>query len=552
MVVIEPQTQAGSPWWRGAVVYQVYVRSFADGSGDGIGDIAGVRARLPYIRDLGVDAIWFNPWYVSPQADGGYDVADYRDIDPAFGTLAEAEALTEEAHTLGLRVIVDIVPNHCSDRHPWFQAALAASPGSAERDRFLFRPGRGASGDEPPNNWSSNFGGSAWTRVTEQDGTPGEWYLHLFAPEQPDFNWANAEVRAEFESVLRFWLDRGADGFRIDVANALVKAPGLPDLAPTAAARAGDDRPYEDQDGVHEIWREWRRVTDSYPGDRVLVGEVWVRDRERYARYLRSDELHAAFTFDLVRSPWGGVPMRKVIDTSRETHRLVGAPASWVLSNHDVPRHVTRYGRADTSFDFGHAQLGVPTDRELGTRRARAAALLTLALPGGAYVYQGDELGLWEVEDLPDEVRQDPMWRRSAHTDGVRDGCRVPMPWSGDEPPFGFSAPGAASPWLPQPAEWKGLTAEAQVGAESSMLSLYRDVLRLRRATPGLGDGPMAWSPSDPNVLAFTRGDGFACVVNMSDHSVPLPPHDEILLASGPLDVDGLPTDTAAWLRLDR
>jgi alpha-glucosidase len=540
-----PDKNAGA-WWRSAAIYQVYVRSFADGDGDGIGDIAGIRAHLAHVRDLGADAIWLNPWYVSPQADAGYDVADYRDIDPVFGTLADAEALLTDAHEQGIRVIVDIVPNHCSDQHPWFRAALAAKPGSPERQRFVFRPGRGVDGSEPPNNWPSNFAGSSWTRVTEADGSPGEWYLHQFAPEQPDFNWSNPEVHAEFEAVLRFWLDRGVDGFRIDVAHGLVKADGLPDAGP-------DDRrgwmPFEDQDGVHDIWREWRRITDSYPGERVLVGEVWVPDPERFSRYLRRDELHSAFNFDFLRSPWGATPMRAVINETLATHALVGAPATWVLSNHDVPRHVTRYGRIDTSFEFGHSQLGVPTDRELGTRRARAAALLTLALPGGVYVYQGDELGLWEVEDIPDELRQDPMWERSGHLDGVRDGCRVPMPWSGDEEPFGFGPDGSARPWLPQPADWKGFTVAAEVGREASMLSLYRDALRRRRTTRGLGDGPLEWLPSHPDVLAFKRGDGFACMVNISDGPVALPPHDEVMLASNPLDAGQLPVDTAVWLR---
>jgi alpha-glucosidase len=540
-----PDTNADA-WWRSAAIYQVYVRSFADGDGDGIGDIAGIRARLGYVRDLGADAIWLNPWYVSPQADAGYDVADYRDIDPVFGTLGDAEALITEAHALGIRVIVDIVPNHCSDQHPWFRAAVAAGPGSAERARFVFRPGRGDDGSEPPNNWPSNFAGSSWTRVTDPDGSPGEWYLHQFAPEQPDFNWANPQVHTEFEAVLRFWLDRGVDGFRIDVAHGLVKADGLPDAGPHD--RRGR-MPFEDQDGVHDIWREWRRITDSYPDERVLVGEVWVPEAERFSRYLRPDELHSAFNFDFLRSPWGAAAMRAVIDETLATHALVGAPATWVLSNHDVPRHVTRYGRVDTSFEFGHSQLGVATDRDLGTRRARAAALLTLALPGGVYVYQGDELGLWEVEDIPDELRQDPMWERSGHLDGVRDGCRVPLPWSGDEPPFGFSPDGSAQPWLPQPTDWKGFTVAAQVGREESMLSLYRDALRQRRTTSGLGDGPMSWLPSNPDVLAFRRGDEFACVVNMSDGPVALPAHEEIVLASGPLDTGLLPVDTAVWLR---
>ena len=539
-------------WWRSAAIYQVYVRSFADGNGDGIGDLAGIRGRLGHLRDLGVDAVWFNPWYASPQADGGYDVADYRAIEPLFGTTVEAEALILEAHALGIRVILDIVPNHCSDQHAWFQSALAAGPGSPERARFLFRPGRGADGSEPPNNWKSNFAGSAWTRITEADGSPGEWYMHQFAPEQPDFNWANPEVRAEFESILRYWLDRGVDGFRIDVAHGLVKADGLPDVEPHVQLGW---MPYEDQPGVHDVWREWRRLTNSYPGERILVGEVWVPEPERFARYLRPDELHSAFNFDFLRSSWGAEPMRAVIDATRATHALVGAPTTWVLSNHDVPRHVTRYGRADTSFEFGHHQHGVPADLDLGTRRARAAALLTFALPGGVYVYQGDELGLWEVDDLPDELRQDPMWERSNHVDGVRDGCRVPMPWSDVEPPFGFSpAGGTGQPWLPQPKQWKDYTVSVQHGDDRSMLELYRTALRIRREEASLGDGTMTWIPSDPDVLAFIRGPGadgsrLTCVVNMSGGTVELPEHDGVILASGPLDDGLLRPDTAVWLR---
>src|SRR4051794_35616781 len=326
------------PWWRSAAIYQVYIRSFADGSGDGVGDIAGLRARLAHLRDLGIDALWINPWYVSPMADAGYDVADYCAIDPLFGTLAEAEALIGEAHALGLRVIVDIVPNHCSDRHPWFQAALAAGPGSPERARFWFRPGRGPDGAEPPNDWPSHFGGPAWQRVAD-----GEWYLHLFAPEQPDFNWTHPAVHAEFERVPRFWLDRGVDGFRIDVANALAKQEGLPDEGPQPDRAS---RPFEDQPEVHAIWREWRRIVEEYAGERMLVGEVWSPSAERLAQYLRPDELHTAFNFDCVRAAWAADELRAMIDGTLAAHALVGAPPTWVLSNHDVTRHVTRYGRA--------------------------------------------------------------------------------------------------------------------------------------------------------------------------------------------------------------
>jgi alpha-glucosidase len=512
-------------WWRGAAIYQVYLRSFADGNGDGFGDLAGLRSRLAYLADLGINAIWLNPWYPSPMSDGGYDVADYRNIEPVFGTLAEAEKLIQEAHDLGIRIIIDVVPNHCSDHHAWFREALDAGPGSAARERFWFRPGRDGG---PPNDWQSIFGGPAWTQVAD-----GEWYLHLFAPEQPDFNWNSPAVRDEFLDVLRFWFDRGVDGIRIDSAAVLIKDP---DAEPD-----GND-PYTDRDGVHQIYRAWRQVADDYAG-RVLIGEVWLPDQARFARYLRPDELHTAFNFDFLACPWEASALRRVIDTTLATHEPLGAPPTWVLSNHDVTRPVTRYGRADTSFDHGDRKHGAPSDLGLGIRRARAAALLAMALPGGVYVYQGEELGLPEIEDLPDGLRQDPIWARSGNTDWGRDGCRVPLPWSGEAPPFGYSS---GRPWLPQPPNWRELTVERQETDESSMLSLYRTALRIRREK--LGDGTVTWLPLGEQVLAFTRESGLACVVNLGPEPMPLPAHETVLLASGSLDGDVLPADTAAWL----
>ncbi|MFB9908391.1 glycoside hydrolase family 13 protein [Allokutzneria oryzae] len=533
----DTSTQTTAAWWRGAAIYQVYVRSFADGNGDGVGDLAGVRDRLPYLAELGIDAIWFNPWYPSPMADGGYDVSDYRDIEPAFGTLADAEALIAEAHALGIRIIIDIVPNHCSDAHPWFVEALRSEPGSSARQRFWFSDGRGEHGELPPNDWQSRFGGPAWTRVPD-----GQWYLHLYASEQPDLNWTRPEVHAEFEDILRFWFDRGVDGFRIDVADGLVKHPDLPDVG-----EATDRLPYSDMDGVHEIYRAWRRIADSYPDKRVFVGEMWLPDPERFARYLRPDELHSGFNFDFLSCPWDAARLRAVIQSTMDAHAPVGAPATWVLSNHDVTRHVTRYGRAgDTGFDFADRRHGTVVDRELGTRRARAAALLTLALPGGVYVYQGEELGLWEVEDVPDELRQDPVWARTNGADPGRDGCRIPLPWSGTESPFGF---GAAAPWLPQPAEWADYTAQAQDNRPGSMLQLYREALGVRRAEPALGDGPMEWVADLPEVIAFRRPPGFTCVVNLGAAPVSLPEHESVLLSSGPIEGGELPPDTAVWLR---
>ena len=539
----EAKTTTTTRWWRGAAIYQVYVRSFADGNGDGVGDLSGLLRKLPYIAELGIDAIWLNPWYPSPMADGGYDVADYRAIEPLFGSLVEAEKLIDEAHALRIKIIIDIVPNHCSDQHPWFQQALAEGPGGPSRELFWFQPGKGEDGSEPPNDWQSRFGGPAWTRTTNPDGTAGDWYLHLYSPEQPDFNWTNQQVHDEFDDILRFWLDRGVDGFRIDVADGLVKEDGLPDLN----GETPEPLPFSDQDGVHEIYRHWRRIADEYPGERVFVGEMWLPDPERFARYLRADELHSAFNFDFLGCPWEASALRGVIDDTLAAHAPVGAPPTWVLSNHDVTRHVTRYGRADTSFDFGDRQHLAPTDFALGTRRARAAAMLTTSLPGGVYVYQGEELGLWEVEDLPDDLREDPVWVRSGHTDRGRDGCRIPIPWGGSEPPFKF---GDASAWLPQPAEWSDFTAEVEAADPDSMLSFYRTALRLRHSEEALGDGDLTWLDLGPGVLAFTRSPGFACVVNLSTASIPLPAHDSVLLTSNPL-VDGeLPSDTAAWLRL--
>ncbi|HEY2505831.1 MAG TPA: glycoside hydrolase family 13 protein [Streptosporangiaceae bacterium] len=530
------------------------MRSFADASGDGVGDLAGVRAHLRYLAGLGVDAIWFNPWYPSPMADAGYDIADYRDIDPVFGTLADADALIAEAHALGIRIIIDIVPNHASDQHPWFQAALAAAPGSAERARFWFRPGRGEAGELPPNGWQSIFGGPAWTRIAEPDGTPGEWYLHLFAPEQPDFNWANLDVRAEFEDVLRFWFDRGADGVRIDSAALLTKDPLLPEMEPDQPP--GASHPFSDRDDVHDVYRGWRAVADSY-GDRVLIGEIWIPDAVRLARYVSTGELHTVFNFPYLSCPWDAASLREVIDSTLALHAPVGAPATWVLSNHDVDRIVTRYGRPDTAFSLQRRPYfhSLPVDLELGARRARAAALLTMALPGSVYVYQGEELGLWEVQDIPDECRQDPIWYRTGGSDPGRDGCRVPLPWTGTEPPFGFSpASAAAEPWLPQPKEWRELTVEAEDGSSDSMLGLYRAALAIRRAQPALGDGSMAWLPAPAGVLAFDRpaaaasGLGVRCVVNLSAGAVRLPGRAAVLLASSPLNDDMLPPDTAVWL----
>jgi len=542
------------------VIYQVYPRSFADGSGDGIGDLPGITARLDHLVSLGVDAIWLSPFYRSPQADAGYDVADYRDVDPLFGTLADFDALLERAHGLGLRVIVDLVPNHTSDEHAWFQAALAAGPGSPERARYLFRPGKGAAGAEPPNNWLSIFGGPAWTRLPD-----GEWYLHMFDTRQPDLDWENPQVHAEFEDVLRFWLDKGVDGFRVDVAHGLVKAAGLPDwdgdvsmidgAAPEGGSRARDSGPMFDQEGVHEIYREWHRVLAAYDGDRALVAEAWVEPIERLARYVRADEMHQAFNFAFLTTTWDAPSLRRVVTASLEASDAVGAPTTWVLSNHDTVRHTSRLGLAQANArpnGIGHDDE--QPDEALGLRRARAASLIMLALPGSAYLYQGEELGLPEHTALDDDLRQDPAWWRSGHNERGRDGCRVPLPWAKDEPGFGFSATGRT--WLPQPGSWAAYALDAQQGVAGSTYETYRTALALR-ADLGLGTGSLAWTQElaeidAESVLAFVNS-GVLVLANLGSEPVPVPDGARVLHTSGVLDVARgvtlVPCDTTVWLR---
>lgn len=549
------------PWWRDAVTYQIYIRSFADSNGDGKGDVEGIRTRLPYLKKLGVDAIWITPWYPSPQKDHGYDVSNYLDIEPDYGTLADAERMIEETHKNGMKILLDIVPNHSSDMHEWFQAAINATPGSAERDRYIFRDGKGSSGELPPNNWQSAFGGQAWQRVIESDGKPGQWYLHLFAVEQPDFNWENADVRAHFEDILKFWLDRGVDGFRIDVAHGMVKAPGLPDIVapdPRSGILAPENRPFWDQDGVHEIYREWRKILDSYPGERMAVAEAWVSPASRIARYLRPDELANSFNFDFLSSPWEPEYLKTMINRSMEALAEVGAPATWVFNNHDVVRSVDRFDlgltsrRAKTTLE----SQGDPEKLDLvrGTARARAGALLMLALPGGAYVYQGEELALPEVRDIPEDRLTDPRWAMSGYLDRGRDGCRVPIPWRKDPAgAFGFSSNEVLTPmqaWLPQSPWWGSYAVDVQENDPNSTLNMYRNALKLRRDEIGLGDGPMTWIEAGDSVLAFSRPGDFACYVNFGA-PIPLPSNAHVLLASRPLDGLEIPTDTAVWLRLN-
>jgi alpha-glucosidase len=514
-------------WWRSAVLYEIYVRSFGDSDGDGVGDLPGIRARLPYLRGLGVDGIWLTPFFPSPGADHGYDVADYVDVDPQFGTLADLDALVADAHELGLRVTIDVVPNHTSNEHEWFRNALA-DPSHPDRARYVFRPGRDGG---PPNNWESAFGGPAWTL----DEASGEHYLHLFAPEQPDLDWHNPQVQADFEDILRFWLDRRVDGFRIDVAHALFKDRHLLDepegvsIARPGATEGFDRERAIDQPEVHPLYRRWRELVDSYADGRILVGEVVLRDQARVARYVRPDELHLAFNFRLLWEPWEAGALRAAIDGTLAALEPVGATATWVLENHDVTRLPTRYGSLE---------------------RARAAALLLLALPGTIFLYEGQELGLEEVE-LPDELRQDPIFFRSGGERKGRDGCRIPVPWEDGPPGFGFTD---GTPWLPIPETWVDRSVAVQAEDGRSTLALFRAALAARRASPALREGGFDWRESPPGSLVLAReadGETVHCAVNVGAGAIELP-EGELLLASRPRLGDSLPRDTAAWLRLRR
>jgi alpha-glucosidase len=525
------------PWWSEAVLYQVYLRSFADSDASGEGDLAGLRSRLPYLSGLGVDAIWVNPFYPSPMRDGGYDIADYCDVDPRFGTLADFDTLVSAAAAVGIRVIVDIVPNHCSSHHPWFRQALAAGPGSRARERFIFR--------DTPNNWQSIFGGPAWTKTPD-----GQWYLHLFDASQPDFNWRHPDVAAMFERVLRFWLDRGVAGLRIDMANTLFKDAALPDLDTGSAVV-----PYYDQPEVLDLYRSWRKILDSYPADafpgpRGAIAEIWFHDPQTARPYLTKDGLPQVFNFRLMLVPWAASDLRAVIDEARGLVAESGGSMPWVLGNHDITRVVSRLGMDQALIPQPTDALRrgeVEVDVALGTRRARAAALLLLALPGAACLYQGDELGLPEYLGIPVGQREDPTFHRTSGAAIGRDGCRVPLPWSGDVPPYGF-ADRPVRTWLPQPPNWAPLTVAAELSDPDSMLSLYRSALRLRHEHPALGDGEMTWLERGTDELAFTREPGFGFVANLGDGPVSLPSGSRVILASGPLNDALLPRDTAVWL----
>ncbi len=583
--VLHPATSGASEWWRNAVIYQIYPRSFADGNGDGVGDIRGIINRLDHLVDLGVDALWLSPFYKSPQADAGYDVADYRQIDPLFGDLDDFQEMADKAHARGLKVIVDLVPNHTSDDHAWFQEAIKAGPGSAARDRYMFRDGKGENGELPPNNWQSIFGGPAWTRVDQrwnasEDGVDDkQWYLHMFDTRQPDLNWDNDEVKEDFKSILRFWLDRGVDGFRIDVAHGMVKAPGLPDWDGVTGMvdgtknegasqvqtdgtpdedgsnGGGNSGPMFDQDGVHDIYRSWHEVLETYEGDRCLVAEAWVEPLSRLALYVRQDEMQQAFNFSYLTTKWDAAALRTVINASIRENDVVGAPTTWVLSNHDVVRHVTRMGLPSVIEGKEMNPNGVRAtepqpDVELGLKRGKAATLQMLGLPGSAYLYNGEEFGTPDHTEMPDEFRQDPAFERKGRTEAGRDGCRVPLAWEADKPAYGFSETGLT--WLPQPDTYKAVAADVQKATEGSTFKLYQQALRLRKEH-NLGLGSHAWLADfvdAPEVLAYQNNDVIV-LTNFGDTPVQLPEGSQVLVSSAPVVGNVVERDVCVWIQAE-
>ena len=542
-------------WWQEAVIYQIYPRSFADGNGDGIGDLVGTTARLESLASLGIDAIWFSPFFKSPQKDAGYDVADYKTIDPIFGTNEEFDTLLAKAKTLGLRIIVDIVPNHSSDQHELFQAALKAAPGSAEREMYVFRDGKGENGELPPNNWESVFGGNAWTRITEPDGTPGQWYLHIFDSSQPDFNWENQKVRQFFLDVLAFWLDKGVDGFRIDVAHGLVKEVGLPDVKVAATHVTGEkdretEHPFWGQDGVHEIIRGWRELLNTYE-DRAMCAEAWVLPLSRMAKWVRPDEYHQTFNFGYLETPWEREPLEKVVRESLEEFGKVGAPSTWVLSNHDTIRHTSKYGVPNIPMHgTGIGPESEQPDEALGLRKARAASAFMLGLPGGAYIYQGEELGLPEHTMLEGKYRQDPTWFRTNGERVGRDGCRVPLPWEANGgASFGFNQTGKS--WLPAPESFKRYARDAQEGVPGSTLELYKQLIKERKAF-ALGSGEFRFAPeySSKSTLAYIN-NGILVISNFGPDSVNVPAGELLVTTQHDLTIEGvLEHDQTAWIKL--
>jgi oligo-1,6-glucosidase/alpha-glucosidase len=520
-------------WWERGVVYQIYPRSFADSNGDGVGDLAGIEARIDYLTELGVDAIWLSPIFPSPMADFGYDVADYCDVEALFGTLADFDRLIAKAHAAGLKLLLDFVPNHSSDQHPWFVESRA-SRNSAKRDWYIWRDA--LRDGSPPNNWISDFGGSAW----QWDVATGQYYLHAFLKEQPDLNWRNPALRAAMTDVLRFWFDRGVYGFRMDVLWHIVKAQGLPDNPVNPAWREGRnerDRVIQlhstDQPEAHAIAADFRRLADRYGADtgrdRVLIGEIFLPN-DRLARWFgtpEQPEVHLPFNFALMENRWRADVLRRIIADYEASIPAHGWP-NWVIGSHDAPRIAGRLGEA----------------------QARVAAMLLLTLRGTPTLYQGDELGIGRVEIPPDRV-QDPRELRQPGIRLGRDPARTPMAWDGSAH-AGFST---AEPWLPLHADWRTRNVAAQAGDPASMLELHRALLRLRRESEALSIGNLTLVDADEDVLAFERrhaDERLLVVLNLGSQPRGLPAKGTVLLSTlGDHPTDTLRPDEGAILRLD-
>ncbi|MFM7030760.1 MAG: glycoside hydrolase family 13 protein [Micrococcales bacterium] len=539
-------------WWRQAVIYQIYPRSFADANGDGIGDLRGIISRVPYLKQLGIDAVWLSPFYPSALADGGYDVDDYRDIDPRIGTLAEFDEMVDALHANGIRLIADIVPNHSGSGHKWFQEALKAKPGSPERDRYIFRDGKGENGDIRPSELASHFGPTAWTRITEPDGTPGQWYMHLFASEQPDWNWDNEEVRADFRKTIKFWCDRGVDGFRVDVAHALVKdlanghLPERQSFDVSVMKNDGTDDLF-DRDEVHAIYASWREIFNQYDPPRMAVAEAWV-PANRLPAYASEKGLGQSFAFDMLSAGWDATKVRALAENALKRAHDNGSSNTWVLSNHDIIRHATRFG-TEGAFDAGKwfkaNRFNPEVNVEQGLKRANAMTALLLALPGSTYLYQGEELGLQEVMDIPDELMQDPQFFRNPELGLSRDGCRVPLPWVANHEWFGFGEGGAH---LPQPAWFKDYAVDVEDADPNSTLNLYRKALKLRRGLETTEELTWVKHWFNKSVLHFKRPNGWHCVTNFGTSAVKLP-KGEVLFSTLPLVAGKLPANATAWVK---
>ncbi len=551
-------------WWRQAVIYQIYPRSFKDSNGDGIGDIKGITSKIGYLSSLNVDAVWLSPFYPSALADGGYDVDDYRDVDPKLGTLADFDEMLNKLHEAGIRVFVDIVPNHSSNRHEWFKEAIVSEPGSAARNRYIFRDGKGANGELPPTNWPSHFAPSAWSHESTQGGKHNQWYCHLFAPEQPDFNWDNREIEDDFLKTLKFWADRGVDGFRIDVAHALKKdlSEPLKDQAryPDLVNRKPGDNILFDRDEVHEIYKEWRQLFNQYNPPRVAVAEAYV-PADRLALYASADELGQAFNFELLNANFNATEFKTVIDRGLTQAKALGSSSTWCLNNHDQMRPATKYGLLPTVDHIrwkNSAGATSPLDENLGMRSAIAASMLIMALPGCTYIYQGEELGLHEVLGIPEDQIQDPQYLRNLKVDVGRDGCRVPLPWTSSGSSFGFGDGGSH---LPQPQWFAKNSVEVESKDPQSPLSIFRKALELRKGL--VTEEEMQWHETgDANVLHFSRPNGWHCITNFGRGHFDLTGKGEILHSSGPLAEAGiylihgvetsgndLPPATTVWLQ---